>query len=62
LDIYWMFRFSRYDKYDCILKMMSTPVHMRELCLYVLNCYICKIWYTNSISNTFLVRYTCKWI
>jgi hypothetical protein len=23
--------------------------------VYVLNCYICKIWYTNWISNTFLV-------
>jgi hypothetical protein len=43
------------------LNMMSTPVHMRELCLH-LNCYICKIWYTNWISNTFLVRYACKWI
>jgi hypothetical protein len=41
------------------LKMMSTPVHMRDF--YVLICYICKIWYTNWISKGLFKRIQHCW-
>jgi hypothetical protein len=53
------------------VRLLSTPVWYKRCCkvcsvnkhfVYILNWYICKIWYISWISNTFVVCYDCKWI